>query len=114
MKSWRLKSVALTWLHGGHHLAPQYMKTGLCSSRAAAKAASTWASLAASCHAMPCAAAVACVATAVAVTRSVVVAAGGGVAPGAMATDGVDAGRSHAATSSAAAQAATTTAGRGG
>src|SRR6476620_4297713 len=53
MKSWRLKSVALTWLHGGHHLAPQYTNTGLFSLRALAKAASTSASLAAWRQAMP-------------------------------------------------------------
>ena len=41
MKSWRLKIVALTWLHGGHQIAPQYRNTGLFSARAAAKAAST-------------------------------------------------------------------------
>ena len=41
MKSWRLKIVALTWLQGGHQIAPQYRNTGLFSARAAAKAAST-------------------------------------------------------------------------
>src|SRR5450432_2452299 len=41
MKSWRLKIVALTWLHGGHHTAPQYRNTGLFSFFAAANAAST-------------------------------------------------------------------------
>ena len=29
MKSWRLKIVAITWLHGGHQIAPQYRNTGL-------------------------------------------------------------------------------------
>src|SRR5438552_17043264 len=41
MKSWRLKSVALTWLHGGHHTAPQYRNSGLWSALAATNAAST-------------------------------------------------------------------------
>src|SRR5690242_11302780 len=41
MKSWRLKSVAFTWLQGGHHTAPQYRKSGLRSAFAWAKAAST-------------------------------------------------------------------------
>src|SRR6266540_2555719 len=41
MKSWRLKSVALTWLHGGHHTAPQYRNSGLLSALAPTNAAST-------------------------------------------------------------------------
>src|SRR6266571_3441424 len=41
MKSWRLKSVALTWLQGGHHTAPQYRNSGLWSVLAATNAAST-------------------------------------------------------------------------
>ncbi len=41
MKSWRLNSVALTWLQGGHQTAPQYRNSGLLSDLAAAKAAST-------------------------------------------------------------------------
>ena len=41
MKSWRLKIVALTWLHGGHQVAPQYRNTGFPSAFAATKAAST-------------------------------------------------------------------------
>src|SRR4029450_7921609 len=41
MKSWRLNSVAFTWLHGGHHTAPQYRKRGLLSDFAARNAAST-------------------------------------------------------------------------
>src|SRR5215468_9675440 len=53
MKSTRLKSVAFTWLHGGHHLAPQYTKTGLPCCLASANAASTSASLAACFQAMP-------------------------------------------------------------
>src|SRR5262245_25313898 len=53
MKSTRLNSVAFTWLHGGHHLAPQYTKTGLPCCLACAKAASTSASLAACFQAMP-------------------------------------------------------------
>jgi hypothetical protein len=53
MKSMRLNSVALTWLHGGHHLAPQYTNTGLPCALACAKAASTSASLAACFQAMP-------------------------------------------------------------
>src|SRR5947207_975318 len=39
MKSMRLKSVAFTWLQGGHHFAPQYTKTGLFSPLASASAA---------------------------------------------------------------------------
>src|SRR5215472_4005979 len=115
MKSWRLKSVALTWLHGGHHFAPQYMKTGLCSSRAAANAASTWASLAASCQAMPATSpcdAVVVAAAAVAGARSV--GAVGDVDVGA-AVDVVaaDCGRSQAATNAVSAHAAARTATRG-
>src|SRR5262245_35731847 len=41
MKSWRLKIVAITWLQGGHHFAPQYRNTGLPSAFAAANAPST-------------------------------------------------------------------------
>jgi hypothetical protein len=41
MKSWRLKIVALTWLQGGHHVAPQYRNTGLPAALASANAAST-------------------------------------------------------------------------
>src|SRR5258705_10428253 len=41
MKSSRLNSVALTWLQGGHHEAPQYRNSGLCSERARANAEST-------------------------------------------------------------------------
>src|SRR5208282_148655 len=41
MKSCRLNSVALTWLQGGHHTAPQYRNSGLLSVLAATKAAST-------------------------------------------------------------------------
>src|SRR5438128_5523166 len=41
MKSWRLKIVALTWLHGGHQTAPQYRNTGLLSALAWMNAAST-------------------------------------------------------------------------
>ncbi len=44
MKSCRLNSVALSWLQGGHHLAPQYSSTGLRSARACAKARSMSAS----------------------------------------------------------------------
>src|SRR5438105_10624094 len=49
MKSWRLKIVALTWLQGGHHTAPQYRNSGFPSARALLKAAST----SPFCHAMP-------------------------------------------------------------
>src|SRR5436190_24323018 len=41
MKSWRLNSVALTWLQGGHHTAPQYRNSGLLSDFAARNAPST-------------------------------------------------------------------------
>ena len=47
MKSARLNTVALTWLQGGHQAAPQYRNTGFFSARALAKAASTWAGVAA-------------------------------------------------------------------
>ena len=40
MKSGRLKTVALIWLQGGHHTAPQYRSTGLLSALALAKMAS--------------------------------------------------------------------------
>ena len=50
-KSWRLKSVALSWLHGGHQLAPQYSSTGLFRALASAKARSMSASAAAGCQA---------------------------------------------------------------
>ncbi len=41
MKSRRLNTVALTWLHGGHQVAPQYRNSGLRAARASANAAST-------------------------------------------------------------------------
>jgi hypothetical protein len=50
-KSCRLKKVALSWLHGGHQVAPQYSKTGFFCSRAWAKARSMSASAAAGTHA---------------------------------------------------------------
>src|SRR5258706_12281269 len=52
-KSGRENKVALTWLHGGHHTAPQYKYTGLPVCFASAKARSTSASVEATCHAMP-------------------------------------------------------------
>src|SRR6187397_1771473 len=60
MKSCRLKSVALTWLHGGHQSAPQYRKTGFDCARASPNAASTSASVDALRQAMPAASATAC------------------------------------------------------
>src|SRR5689334_1097144 len=50
MKSCRLNSVAFSWLHGGHHLAPQYTSTGLPSALPWAKAFSMSASAAAGCQ----------------------------------------------------------------
>src|ERR1700743_1008682 len=50
-KSWRLNSVAFSWLHGGHHTAPQYSSTGLFCALALGKALSMSASLVASCQA---------------------------------------------------------------
>src|SRR4051812_11551757 len=52
-KSAREKSVALTWLQGGHHTAPQYRNTGLPDCLASAKALSTSASDEAGTHWMP-------------------------------------------------------------
>ena len=44
MKSGRAKSVAFTWLQGGHHAAPQYANNGRFFSRASANALVTSAS----------------------------------------------------------------------
>src|SRR5258706_15171956 len=44
MKSRRLNKVAFSWLHGGHHFAPQYTSTGLRSLFARANARSMSAS----------------------------------------------------------------------
>ena len=53
MKSVRLNSVALSWLQGGHHLAPQYKSTGFFSALASAKMASISLSCAAAFQATP-------------------------------------------------------------
>src|SRR6185369_663147 len=53
MKSARGKMVAFTWLHGGHHTAPQYRNSGLPLALACSKAPSTSASVLAFTQLMP-------------------------------------------------------------
>ena len=74
-KSWRLKMVAFTWLHGGHQTAPQYRNRGFPWTFAAAKAAST----SPDCQAIPCSA-FAFVESAASFFAAVASAVGGGLA----------------------------------